>query len=264
VWEIIVFLLNATLFILIGLQLPVIVNGLDGRSTGALLGWSAAICATVIGARFVWAFTMPYVIRALDRRPQQRARRVGAAARVVSAWSGMRGAVSLAAALALPLQTDAGAALPDRDLVLFLTFAVILVTIIGEGLTLPWVIRRLRVGDSADEEDAEEIRARLAAARAALDRLDQLDGASDVSNDTLERVRALYRFRIRRFKTRAGYLEDEDGIENRSMNYQRLMHDIYSVQRQALIALRNGGDISNDIMHRIERELDLEESRLEI
>ncbi|MFL5841560.1 MAG: Na+/H+ antiporter, partial [Thermoleophilaceae bacterium] len=158
----------------------------------------------------------------------------------------------------------AGAALPDRDLVLFLTFAVILVTIIGEGLTLPFVIRRLRVGDSADEEEAEEIRARLIAAKAALARIDELDGASDVASDTLERVRGMYTFRMRRFKTRGGYLEDEDGIENRSMNYQRLMHDLYTVQRRALITLRNGGEISNEIMHRIERELDLEESRLDV
>jgi CPA1 family monovalent cation:H+ antiporter len=263
VWEILVFLLNATLFILIGLQLPVIINGLDGRSTGQLLGWSAVICGTVIGSRFLWSFTMPYIVRALDRRPQQRARRVGAAARVVSAWSGMRGAVSLAAALALPLRTDAGAPLPDRDLILFVTFAVIVVTIIGEGLTLPWVIRRLGVGGSADEEEAEEIRARLTAARAALDRLDELDGASDVQAETIERVRGVYRFRVRRFKARGGYVEDEDGIENRSMNYQRLMHDLYTVQRQALTALRNQGEISNEVMHRIERELDLEESRLE-
>jgi CPA1 family monovalent cation:H+ antiporter len=140
---------------------------------------------------------------------------------------------------------------------------VIVVTIIGEGLTLPWVIRRLGVGGSADEEEAEEIRARLTAAHAALDRLDELDGASDVQAETIERVRGVYRFRVRRFKARGGYVEDEDGIENRSMNYQRLMHDLYTVQRQALTALRNQGEISNEVMHRIERELDLEESRLE-
>jgi monovalent cation/hydrogen antiporter len=263
-WEILVFLLNATLFILIGLQLPVIVDGLHGRSTGELLGWSALVCAAVIGTRFVWLFTVTYLIRALDRRPQQRDRRSSARLRVVSAWTGMRGAVSLAAALALPLTTDAGAPLPDRDLVLFITLAVIVVTLIGQGLTLPALIRRLGVGDSAGEEETEEIRARLAAARAALDRIEEVEGDSDYLSDTLDRVRALYNFRYRRFKTRAGYLDDEDGIEDRSQAYQRLMHELYAAQREAVVLLRNDGEISNAVMHRIERELDLEESRLEI
>ena len=145
VWEILVFLLNATLFILIGLQLPVITEGLDAYTTAELVGYSALVCATVIGARFVFTFTMPYVVRALDRRPAQRERRVGARPRIVSAWAGMRGAVSLAAALALPLETDAGAPLPERDLILFITFALILVTVVGQGLTLPYLIRRLGV-----------------------------------------------------------------------------------------------------------------------
>jgi CPA1 family monovalent cation:H+ antiporter len=263
-WEILVFLLNATLFILIGLQLPVIVDGLQGRSTGELLGWSALVCAAVIGMRFVWLFTVTYLIRALDRRPQQRDRRSSARLRVVSAWTGMRGAVSLAAALALPLRTDAGAPLPDRDLILFITFAVIVVTLVGQGLTLPALIRRLGVGESAGEEEAEEIRARLAAARAALDRIEEVEGESDYLSDTLERVRGLYTFRYRRFKTRAGYIDDEDGIEDRSHGYQRLMHELFAAQREAVVLLRNNGEISNAVMHRIERELDLEESRLDV
>ena len=108
---------------------------------------------------------MPYVIRALDRRPAQRERRVGARVRVVSAWAGMRGAVSLAAALALPLETDAGAPLPERDLILFITFALILVTVVGQGLTLPYLIRRLGVQDDGAEEASEEMRARWIASR---------------------------------------------------------------------------------------------------
>jgi CPA1 family monovalent cation:H+ antiporter len=262
-WEILVFLLNATLFILIGLQLPVILDGLHGRTTGELLGWSALVCAAVIGTRFLWLFTVTYLIGALDRR-QQRDRRSSARLRVVGAWTGMRGAVSLAAALALPLTTDAGTPLPDRDLILFITLAVIVVTLIGQGLTLPALIRRLGVGESAGEEEGEEIRARLAAARAALDRIEEVEGDSEYRSDTLDRVRALYTFRYRRFKTRAGYLDDEDGIEDRSRAYQRLMHELYAAQREAVVLLRNEGGISNDVMHRIERELDLEESRLEV
>jgi monovalent cation/hydrogen antiporter len=263
-WEMLVFLLNATLFILVGLQLPVIVDGLQGRGAGEVIGYSALVCATVIGVRLVWFFTVPYVVRALDRRPQQRARRVGVRQRIVAGWSGIRGAVSLAAALALPLRTDAGAPLPDRDLILFITFAVILVTLVGQGLTLPALIRRLGVREDGAEEEAEELRARLVASRAALERLDELVSEDWTRDDTVERVRAMYQFRQRRFKVRAGKVEDEDGIEDRSLAYQRLMHELYLVQRRALVELRNGGTISNDVMHRVERELDLEESRLEV
>jgi CPA1 family monovalent cation:H+ antiporter len=263
-WEILVFLLNASLFILIGLQLPVIVDGLEGRGAGEVIGYSALVCAVVIGTRFVWMFTVPYVIRALDRRPQQRARRSPARERIVGAWAGIRGAVSLAAALALPLETEAGAPLPDRDLILFITFAVIVVTLLGQGLTLPMLLRRLGVHEDGAEEEAEELRARLTASHAALARLDELVGEDWVRDDTAERVRGLYQFRQRRFKVRAGKIDDDDGIEDRSLSYQRLQHELFAVQRRALLELRNDGTISNDVMHRIERELDLEESRLEI
>jgi monovalent cation/hydrogen antiporter len=264
VWEILVFLLNATLFILVGLQLPVIAEGLDVYTTGELVGYSALVCATVIGARFAYAFTMPYVIRALDRRPQQRERRMGARPRIVNAWAGMRGAVSLAAALALPLQTDAGAPLPERDLILFITFALIVVTVVGQGLSLPYLIRALGVREDSAEEAAEEMRGRWAAAGAALERLDELALEEWTLDDTVERLRGLFEFRRRRVKVRAGKLDDEEGIEDRSLAYQRLMRELYTVQRQAVVELRNRGEISNDVMHRIERELDLEESRLEV
>ena len=264
VWEILVFLLNATLFILIGLQLPVILDALEGRGAGEMIGYSALVCGAVIGMRFVWVFTVPYVIRALDRRPQQRERRVGAPQRVVVEWAGMRGDVSLAAALALPLETDAGAPLPDRDLILFITFVLILVTVVGQGLTLPALIGRLGVREDGTEEEAEELRGRLTASHAALARLDELVEEEWTRDDTIERVRGMYEFRRRRFKVRAGKIDDEDGIEDRSIAYQRLMRELYVVQRQALVELRNSGAISNDVMHRLERELDLEESRLEV
>jgi NhaP-type Na+/H+ or K+/H+ antiporter len=263
-WRILIFLLNATLFMLIGLQLPVILDGVADQSTGELLGYAAVVCAAVIGTRAMWSFTVVYIIRALDRRPQQRLRRTGWRQRLVSSWSGMRGAVSLAAALALPLETDAGAPLPDRDLILFLTFAVILVTIVGQGLTLPWLIRKLGVHDDGAEDQREEIRARLVAAEAALRCLDEVETEGWAREDTLERMRGLYRFRQRRFKVRAGKIEDEDGIEDRSLSYQRLLHEVSTAQREAIVQLRNSGDISSDVMHRLERELDLEESRLEV
>ena len=176
----------------------------------------------------------------------------------------MRGAVSLAAALALPLHTDAGAPLPGRDLIQFITFAVILVTVVGEGLTLPFLIRRLGVVEDGTEEENEELRARLVIARAALERVDQLEGEEWTRDGTIERVRALYNFRQRRFKVRAGKVEDTDGIEEGSLAYQRMMHEIFAAQRRELVRLRNTRQISADVMRRVERELDLEESRLEV
>jgi Na+/H+ antiporter len=265
-WETLVFLLNATLFILIGLQLPVIVDGVreSGLSTGTALAYGALASIVVIAVRFAWTFGTTVLIRAIDRRPSQRERRGTLAARILGSWVGMRGAVSLAAALALPLQTDAGAPFPDRDLILFVTFAVILVTLVGQGLTLPALIRRLHLHEEEGVEEREEIRARLAAAQAALGRIDELEDEEWTNDDTIVRVRALFEFRRRRFKVKAGKIEDEDGIEDRSLSYQRLMHELFGVQREALIELRNGGEISNEVMRRIERELDLEETRLEI
>ncbi len=263
-WEVLTFLLNAALFILIGLQLPVIVDGLDSYGLDEAIGYSALVCAAVVASRFLWMFTVPYLIRALDRRPQQRERRVGPATRIVVGWSGMRGAVSLAAALALPLETDAGAALPGRDLILFITFAVILFTVVVQGLSLPTLIRRLGVTDDGTEEQHEEAKARYTAAQAGIARADELEAEDWTRSDTLDRVRRMREFRIQRLKVQLGKIEDEEGIEERSIAYQRVMHEIYTAERAALLALRNSGEISAEVMRRIERELDLEESRLEI
>jgi Na+/H+ antiporter len=262
-WDVLVFVLNATLFLLIGLQLNTILDGLSGYSTGELLGYAALIAGTVIVMRIVWSFTMPYLIRALDRRPSQRERRAGAAFRMVAAWSGMRGAVSLAAALALPLETDAGAPLPDRNLILFLTFAVILATLVLQGLTLPALIRALRVRDDGADREREELRARLVAARAALAALDGLVERDWTRDDTIERMRNLYDYRLRRFGARAGKVPD-DGYEDRSLSYQRAVQSVIAAQHRAVVDLRNQGEIADDVMRQIERELDLEEERLEI
>ena len=255
-WEVLVYLVNAVLFILVGLQLRPILDALAGTPAAVLLAQGALISAVVVGVRFAWGFSIPYLVRLLDRRPSQVMRRVGAKGRLVIGWSGMRGAVSLAAALALPLD------FPMRNLILFLTFAVILVTLVVQGLTLPTLIRRLRF-EQDDSEEREEVKARLAATHAALDRLNELAGEEWTRDDTVERLQGLFEFRRRRLKARGGYLED-DGTEDRSQAYQRLLRELLEAQRQAIVRLRNQGDISSDVMHRIERELDLEDTRLEI
>jgi monovalent cation/hydrogen antiporter len=131
-----------------------------------------------------------------------------------------------------------------------------------QGLSLPMLIRRVGLTPDGAEE-TEEIRARLVAARAALDRLDELEAEDWTRNETIERMRALYAYRKRRFAARAGKIED-DGYEDRSLVYQQMMQNVLAAQRDALIRLRSDGDLSNETMNRIFRELDLEESRLEI
>jgi Na+/H+ antiporter len=256
-WEVLVYLLNAILFILVGLQLQPILGELSGRSTAVLLGQAALVSAVVIAVRIAWGFTVPYLVRAIDRRPSQVARRVGARERLVSGWCGMRGAVSLAAALALPL------VFPERDLIVFLTFGVIFSTLVVQGLTLPALIRRLGVHGDSVVEEREEIRARLEATTAALARLDELAAEDWTRDDTIERLRGLYDFRRRRLKARVGKIED-DGYEDRSLAYQRLVRELLEAQRRTIVRLRNQGTISSDVMRRIERDLDLEDSRLEI
>jgi monovalent cation/hydrogen antiporter len=261
-WEVLVYLLNAVLFVLVGLQLHPILGRLGERSAALVVGVAALVSVVVIAMRMAWGFTVPYLVRAVDRRAAQRARRVGARQRLVMGWSGMRGAVSLAAALALPLEASGGRPFPERGLIVFVTFAVILVTLVLQGLTLPNLIRRLGVHADGVEE-TEEVRGRLRATDAALARLDQLAEAEWTREDTVERLRGLYQFRRRRLKARAGYVED-DGYQDRSLAYQRLVRELLDAQRLAIVQLRDQGEISVDVMHRIERDLDLEDSRLEI
>jgi len=262
VWDILDFLVNATLFVLVGLQLHTVVNGLSSHSALSLAGYAASVSGVVILVRLGWFFTVPYLIRALDRRPSQRARRVGPRGRLIVAWSGMRGAVSLAAALALPLTTHRGEPFPDRDLLIFLTFCVIFATLVVQGLSLGPLIRRLEVDDGGTGAQ-EELRARLEATRAALARIDELEAEDWTRDDTVERLRAAYAYRKRRLAARAGKIED-DGYEDRSLAYQQMVQAVLGAQREALVRLRNDGVISNEVMNRVVHEFDLEESRLEI
>lgn len=261
-WEVLTFLLNALLFMLIGLQLPIIADQLHGYSAGELAGYSALAIAAVIGARYLWLFTTPYVVRALDRRQGQADRRVDARLRIVAGWAGLRGAVTMAAALALPFSTDAGVPLDGRDLIIFIAFAVVLATVVVQGLTLPALVRRLGVGDDPEEEEEEEVLARISIAEAALARLEELQEEEWTRDNTIERVRGIYDFRHRRFSSRIGDTDDH-GIEERSQVYQRLMLDLYEAQRAELTRLRTEGKISDEVMRRIQRELDLEEARLD-
>ena len=256
VWEIVQYLLNALLFVLVGLQLPVVVDALGQIPNARLLSYAALVSGTVIVVRFGWVF-------AVINAPKWIARRMSSwRGAVFLSWAGMRGALSLAAALALPLETDSGGPFPGRDLILFLTFAVILVTLVGQGLTLPFVIRVLGLED--DGMDArEEAKARIRAAEAALARLEELVEEDWVRDDTAERMRGMYRFRTDRFHAR--FDDGDDGaIEARSQDYQRLRRELLDAERDAVLGLRRAGTISDDVWYRVARDLDLEDQRLDI
>jgi CPA1 family monovalent cation:H+ antiporter len=162
----------------------------------------------------------------------------------------------------LPLTVKTGGPFPDRDLIQFLTFAVIFATLVVQGLSLPTLIRRLGITDGGAAE-TEELKARLGATKAALAQIDALAAEDWTREDTIERMRAAYTYRKRRLAARAGKIED-DGYEDRTQAYQQAVQIVLAAQRDALVELRQQGAISNETMNRVIQELDLEESRLEI
>jgi len=176
-------------------------------------------------------------------------------------WTGMRGVVSLAAALALPQTTDRGAPFPGRDLIIFLTFVVILVTLVVQGLSLPFLIRALGLKDDLSIEQ-EERTARLKANEAALARLDELARQDGVNQEILHRLRAEYEDRLRQLEA-CDTCGDGDGPHLFSSDYERLSHDALRVERKIIIQLRNEGVINDEVLRRILRDIDLAEARLQ-
>ena len=264
VWEILQFLLNAVLFLLIGLQLHTALDALDERDGGELLGYAVLVSAVVIGARIVWVFALSVLDRRVRREIVGPAEDAGWKEVTLVAWSGMRGAVSLAAALAIPLQTDTGAAFPERDLILFLTFSVIVATLVLQGLAFPLVIRALNLDSDTSDAD-EELAARIETAYAALDRIGELAEEGWAPPDTLERVRDLYEYRRRRFSSRLDDRSPEEGFdyEQRAALYRRVMNEVIDAQRATLRRLRDSGEITDEVRRSVEHELDLEQARLE-
>lgn len=261
-WEVLVFTLNAVVFILLGLQFPDVLDAVGERFSAAeIVGYGALVSAVVIVVRLVWQFLPSLLARVI---PAASALDPGAdwRERLLVGWCGMRGAVSLAAALALPLTLDDDSSFGDRDLMIYLTVAVILATMVLQGLTLPTVIRRLGLSSTRAWEPDEAI-ARLAAAQAALDELEELESGSEVLPETaVERLRELYRARFARC---VAALQGEGGsapIEDPLSGYRRLRQDLIAAERETLIRLRNEGRVKADVFRRIQRDLDLDEARI--
>src|SRR6267142_3544650 len=260
VWQMIEFVLNGFIFLLIGLQLPEVRAHLSGYSISQLLFYACGISLVVILLRLFWVFPATYLprflfksIRACDPYPAwQHVTIVG--------WTGMRGVVSLAAALALPLRLEDGSPFPGRDLILFLTFVVILVTLVVQGLSLPLVIRWLGVKDDGSAEK-EELEARLKANQAALTRLNEIANSQKLNPDTVNRLRHEYEDRI-------DQLEVSEPAGNHtyrglfSSDYDWLAHETLATERRMIIQLRNEQVINDEVLRRIQRDIDLAEARL--
>ena len=215
----------------------------------------------MIVVRIAGTFAATYLPRLLSRRIRERDPYPPWQHPAFVSWAGMRGAVSLAAALALPLATDTGAPFPGRDLILYLAFCVILATLVGQGLTMPLVIRLLGL-ESDRHLETEEARARIRAAEAALARLEELVEEDWVPSDTAERLRGLYAFRHGRFRARHDR-DTESDHEEQQRAYQRLRRELLDAEREALEELRRDGVITEQVVQRVVRDLDLEDLRLD-
>ena len=260
-WGVLIFVLEALLFILVGQQLPSILGSLGEYSLAQALLYAVLIYAAVLAARFAWFFSTPYLHPVFDRLLRTRYLRAPWQERLVMGWSGMRGGVSLAAALAVP-EIIGGERFEERDLILFLTFAVILATLVLQGLTLPALIRALRLKDDGNEGTLTELRARLEGARAALERLEQLCDDERVPPGAREQMREHYEGRVRRYEggIEAGGATEE--YAESSAAWRNWRRDLIGAEREAILSLRDRGEISPEVMRRIERDLDLEESRI--
>jgi len=262
VWEMVEFILNGLVFLLIGLQLPEVLRALSREAIPIpRLVWDALVISlAVILLRVLWVFPATYLPRLFFKRLCRHDAHPKWQHVAVVAWTGMRGVVSLAAALALPLRADGDAPFPGRDLILFLTFIVILVTLVVQGLSLPPLIRWLGIKDDGAMA-REERNARLQANQAALARLNEIAERDPTKADALQRLRIEYEDHIRQ-------VEGDDpaaaGTPLRlfSSAYERLSHEALRVERRTIVRLRNQDVISDEVLRRIQRDIDLAEARL--
>jgi monovalent cation/hydrogen antiporter len=257
VWEMVEFILNGFVFILIGLQLPEVLHALASHEIPIhrLVWYALFISFAVILIRILWVFPAAYLPRLLFKGIRRRDPYPQWQHVTILAWTGMRGVVSLAAALAL--RND----FPGRDLILFLTFVVILVTLVVQGLSLPLLIRWLGVEDDGSMAK-EEREARLKANQAALARLNEIGEREPAKADALQRLRAEYEDHIRQVE---GAESENAGTSLRlfSSEFERLSHEALQIERQTILQLRNEDAIADEVLRRIQRDIDLAEARLQ-
>jgi monovalent cation/hydrogen antiporter len=259
VWETLTFVLNGIVFLLLGIQLPYILQGIRTHGFGGLLLLGALFSGVVILLRLIWVYpgaALSYLIRRRLGQPEYRPDRKTL---FIIGWTGMRGVVALAAAMSLPTHLQSGEPLPERNVMIFLTFCVIFVTLVLQGLTLPPLIRRLGLANTAAQNPEEE-EARRAMVEAALAYLEQR------REDAEAGVVPLYDELIRTHRRRLTVLaSDSDGhAEQATDDYQRwreLSRQVGAIQRATVLLMRNQSKINDEVMRKLERELDLAEAR---
>jgi len=259
VWETWVLLLNGLAFILLGLQLRSVVAGLEGGRLTMMIGFGLLVSLVVVVVRIVWLYPSAIIPRKVFPSIARNDPMPSLSALFVVGWSGMRGVVSLATALALPLTLGNGTPFPYRAELIFISFVVVLVTLLGQGLTLEPLIRKLKVVDDG-AGDREETTARLAAVKAGAARVQSL---LDEPWLPRERAVALHQSLEERRVRLEHKIEHGDSAEKGTgPGYRRLMRELIEAQRRELIRLRDEGKISDDVLHRIEFQLDVEEARV--
>ncbi len=263
VWAVVVFLLNGLVFILIGLQLPAIVSELNGYTLPQAVTYALLISGVAIVCRIVWVFPGAYLPRWLSRGIREREEKPTWQQITVLGWAGMRGVVSLAGALALPITMPNGQPFPGRDLILFITFGVILCTLVLQGLTLPVLIDELNVRETVDEK-LEERRLRRKMAQQAITHLESNHSAGSVHDDVLSYVKNTYELRINELN---GMLRATNTSERPAELYQqaiRLQLELLTVERTVLSEQRKHSLLDDEKLRKMEQELDLEAARLSL
>lgn len=260
VWETLAFLLNGIVFILIGLQLPSIIRSIradESMGVARLSMYTGVIALVTIVVRFAWVFAQALLRRWIDRRVTDHRSTLQLRWLTIISWSGMRGIVSLAAAIALPMSPEQ---FPHRDKIIFITFGMILVTLVGQGLTLPLLIRKLRF-DADDHDDREEALARRELAFAALARLEAMELIGEAPKSLIDEVRSGYELRVQRFNQRLSE-EHELEVSDPCDSTIEVELEALEAERQVLIKLRDDGLIADEILRHIQHELDIAEVRL--
>ncbi|MEB3020456.1 Na+/H+ antiporter [[Mycobacterium] crassicus] len=270
VWRAVQLVLESFAFLLIGLQLPTVVQNMHGVRFASLTVASLAVFGTLLAVRAVWVVTFAYLPPMLSAKVRQSEVTPTPGQVFVLAWAGMRGVVSLAAAFGVPLMTLAGDRFPGRPQLVFLTFVVVVGTLLLHGLTLPWLIRRL--GVSTDQERADAVAAAGAqdkAARAAADRLDEVLASTEPSPASERAAEALRSLNARRRNAARERLrrldpDDDDNDETAAAAFRRLRLEMLAAERLALIAERDRGHIDDQVLRAVLHRLDLEEATLNL
>ncbi len=262
-WDFVIYVIEGMVFLITGLQARTLAGGMRGYSIGELASSAAIISAVVILARFVWMYPATYLPRWTSARLRRRDPAPPWQWPFALASTGVRGIVSLAAALALPLAMDNGAPFPDRDLILFLTVCVILVTLVGQGLTLPAVMRGLglaRAGYRERHADREaEFVARHLMVEAAAERLEQLAVERGLEEDIVRPLRAAQRERLRHLDRRS---DGDDSHRRVTELHDQVETLLVAAERERINQLYRAGKLKDEARRRIERELDLREAQL--